>query len=618
MRKNKYEIVSLLVIVFICSATLYAQEYSGNPIVKSIHTADPCAIVYKDSLYLFTGHDEQTGSGEFFVMRDWRIFSTADMVNWTDHGVRLTPASFSWASGNAFAGHVVENNGKFWWYVPMTHKTIKVNEGFAIGVAVADHPLGPYRDAMGGKALITDQTPNSIALNIDPAVYIDNGTPYLFWGSWGASRRVKLKTNMIELDGPVETVNLRNFFEAPWIHKRNNLYYFSYAASGFPSTIEYATSTSINGPWNYVGVLNDRIPNCSTNHQAIVQFKGNWYFIYHDAGLPNGGTYRRSVCIDKLEYNSDGTLKKIVRTTTGVPKINTVSYTVKTTAGPGGVIQQNPAGSSLAENASVTFTAVPHGGWVFSGWSGDYSGTNSSYTVPSLKSNVNLTAAFTFIATDSSNYEAENTTMYKSVSESTNSGFSGTGYANFDNEIGSSIEFAVCVSESGEKSVEIAFANGSTAARRVSVAVNGTEVYNAVNFDVTGSWTTWDVKNVQLALVKGVNTVKFTSATSDGGPNIDKIRLIKPTSIVGKQKSKMYKGEVKFNPQSSVIQIKNVGSGVKVELYSINGQRMMSRYSNGGTADVLELSTHSLKSGQYLLKMESNGWSGVSKVNLIK
>lgn len=122
------EIIKVLAIITTCflSASGQSAEYSGNPVFKGLFTADPCAIVYNDTLYVFTGHDEQTPEGKSFLMRDWYTFSTTDMVNWTNHGSKLRPGNFSWASGNAFAGHVVEHNGKFWWYVPMTHKTIKV------------------------------------------------------------------------------------------------------------------------------------------------------------------------------------------------------------------------------------------------------------------------------------------------------------------------------------------------------------------------------------------------------------------------------------------------------------------------------------------------------------
>jgi len=292
--------------------------YSGNPIIRHIFTADPCAIVFDDTLWLFTGHDEQNTVSNWFYMRDWHIFSTTDMINYTDYGAKLNYADFSWASGNAFAGHCIYNNGKFWWYVPMTHKTIKVNERFAIGVAVADHPTGPYADALG-EALITDYTANSAQLNIDPAVFIDDdGQIYLFWGSWGECRMVKLNEDMIELDSDVQVVNAPNFFEAPWIHKRNGIYYLTYA-SGYPSVIAYSTSTSINGPWIYRGVLNDYVENCETNHPSIIQYKGNWYFFYHNGALPTGGNWRRSVCVDLLYYDDDGLMKKIVQTTSGVP-----------------------------------------------------------------------------------------------------------------------------------------------------------------------------------------------------------------------------------------------------------------------------------------------------------
>jgi beta-xylosidase len=276
-------------------------------------------MVYDDTLYLFTGHDEQNTVSEWFYMRDWHVFSTTDMIHYTDHGAKLSYVDFSWASGNAFAGHCVYNNGKFWWYVPMTHKTDKVNEGFAIGVAVSDRPTGPYTDAIG-EAFITDYTPNSATLNIDPVVFIDDdGQVYMFWGSWGECRMVKLKNNMIELDGDVQTVNTNNFFEAPWIHKRNGIYYLTYA-SRYPSVIAYATSDNINGPWGYRGVLNDYVENCETNHPSIVKYRWNWYFFYHNGALPTGGNWRRSVCVDQLFYNEDGTMKKIVQTSEGVPE----------------------------------------------------------------------------------------------------------------------------------------------------------------------------------------------------------------------------------------------------------------------------------------------------------
>jgi len=164
-----------------CGQSKKAVAYSGNPLFKELLMADPCAIVHNDTLYLFTGSDEQAQGVDGFLMKKWYIFSTTDMVNWTNHGRKMSVQDFDWAAANAFAGLVVENHGKFWWYVPMVHKTVKVNEGFAIGVAVANNPLGPYKDAIGDP-IIADTTKNCIPLNIDPAVFVDDdGKVYFFW-----------------------------------------------------------------------------------------------------------------------------------------------------------------------------------------------------------------------------------------------------------------------------------------------------------------------------------------------------------------------------------------------------------------------------------------------------
>lgn len=293
-------------------SVLLAVAFADNPIINHLYTADPAALVYNDTCYIFTGYDEgSTG----YVMKDWYIFSSTDMVHWTDHGPRLTLSDFSWARADAWAGHCVEKNGKFYWYVPVSHKTIS---GFSIGVAVADHPLGPYKDARGS-ALITNNMTTNVDISwddIDPGVFVDtDGQAYLYWGNTSC-KMIKLKSNMIETEGSIQYINLRSFTEAPWVHKRNNTYYLSYAAE-WTEYIDYAISNSPLGPWTYKGRLNDRVPS-ETNHQAIIEMKGRWYFIYHNAALPGGGPYKRSVCVDELFYNADGTIKKIVMTESGI------------------------------------------------------------------------------------------------------------------------------------------------------------------------------------------------------------------------------------------------------------------------------------------------------------
>ncbi len=127
---------------------------------------------------------------------------------------------------------------------------------------------------------------------------------------------------MIEIDGEVKQLNFEGFefTEAPWIHKRKGKYYLTYATE-FPEKIAYAMADNIEGPYEYKGILNEIAGNSNTNHQAIVEFKGQSYFIYHNGGIQtDGGSYSRSVCIDKLEYNKDGTIKPIIMSTTGVNK----------------------------------------------------------------------------------------------------------------------------------------------------------------------------------------------------------------------------------------------------------------------------------------------------------
>ncbi len=296
---------------------------AANPLTTAFYSADAAALVHNDSLFIFAGHDEQGPQGnnnKFFLMNDWHVLVTDDMQNYHDYGAVLSWRTFKWASGNAFAGHCEYRNGKYYWYVAVHHATIKQDEGFAIGVAVADHPSGPWKDALG-KALITDNTPNDVALNIDPAIFYDGNDIWMYWGSWNAGRRVKLKENMIELAGTPEDVKIKDFFEAPWVHKYRGNYYFSYA-SGYPSTINYSMAKSMNGPWTQMGTINDKMENSETNHQAIFRYLGHWYFMYHGATAPGGWTYRRSVNIDYMYYDQDAKIQKIKRTTAGVDKVN--------------------------------------------------------------------------------------------------------------------------------------------------------------------------------------------------------------------------------------------------------------------------------------------------------
>ncbi|MCH7398273.1 glycoside hydrolase family 43 protein [Belliella sp. DSM 107340] len=297
-----------------------SNERIGNPIITHKYTADPAALVHNDTVYLYVGHDEAPARKEFYEMHEWLIFSSSDMVNWEERAALNVVETFDWASGDAWAAHTIEKDGKFYWFVTVTHKEI---HGKAIGIAVSDSPIGPWKDARGSALITNDMTTDTEISwdDIDPAVFIDDdGEAYVFWGNTIAYW-AKLKPNMIELDGSINQIPLPNFTEAPWVHKKGDWYYLSYAYQ-FPEKTAYAMSKNITGPWEYKGILNEVAGNSNTNHQAIIEFKGKDYFIYHNGSIPtDGSSYRRSVCIDYLYYNPDGTLKRVVMTTEGVDPV---------------------------------------------------------------------------------------------------------------------------------------------------------------------------------------------------------------------------------------------------------------------------------------------------------
>lgn len=317
-------------------ASLFAS--AQNPIVQTCFTTDPAPMVSGDRLYVFTGHDEE--GADFFWMNDWHMYSTTDMVNWTDHGCPLAQCDFAWADDRAWAPQCIERNGKFYFYIPVHSR---LSGGMAIGVAVADKITGPYRDPLG-KPLYEDGKWD----HIDPTVLIDNdGQAYLYWGN-PKLYSVKLNEDMISYSGEVDcNTSLTRYTEGPWIFRQKSFkeaknipglkpvkknsawgkYFMIYAAGGVPESIAYSESDSPQGPWTYVG---DIMPQSNftasfTNHSGIVEYKGHNYFFYHTGWLPKGGGFARSVSVEEFKWNADGRLPQIAPTKEGVEPIGTLN-----------------------------------------------------------------------------------------------------------------------------------------------------------------------------------------------------------------------------------------------------------------------------------------------------
>ena len=296
----------------------------GNPIFREQFTADPAALVVGDTVYVYAGHDGSK-PGQGFVMPEWLCYSSKDMKTWTAHGPVMRPEQFSFArAGTAWASHMVEKDGKFFFYTTLRRRE---NNQHCIGVAVGDSPTGPFKDARGTPLITDDMTTDSRRPNadIDPTVFIDDdGTPWLMWGN-GDFYLAKLNRNMIELDGPVQKMPHENVAEGPWLFKRGGIYYNVYAADvpgTKPEQIAYATAEKVTGPWTYRGLVTGPAKVGFTIHPAVIEFKGQWYFFYHDGstslnGMP-GGDFRRSVCLEYLYFNPDGSIRPITQTPEGV------------------------------------------------------------------------------------------------------------------------------------------------------------------------------------------------------------------------------------------------------------------------------------------------------------
>ena len=290
--------------------------YAGNPLFTHKYTCDPTAITYAGKLFLYTGHDE-AGVGEAtYVMNNWLCFSTQDLVEWEEYPSPLKAKDFSWASDDAYASCVVHHNDKFYWFVAVSHASIT---GKAIGLAVSDRPEGPFKDALGAALISHNMLPSAAGekANLDPSVLIDHdGQAYIFWG-YQQCYYARLKPDLRAIDGPISIIPLPGFSEGAHIHERSGWYYLSYGY-GYPEKVAYAMSRHPEGPWEFTGILNEIPGNCATNRPAIIRFNGQDYFIYHNGALKNGGSHRRSICIDRLEYNQDGTMQRVIMTSEGI------------------------------------------------------------------------------------------------------------------------------------------------------------------------------------------------------------------------------------------------------------------------------------------------------------
>ncbi|MCC4606031.1 family 43 glycosylhydrolase [Xanthomonas campestris] len=308
-------------------------QADGNPIVAdgSVYSADPAPLVAEGKLYILAGRDAAAPDRNAFVMPGWQLLvsSDPDRGQWLHYRDLLRPHQvFAWAGKqHAYAAQIVRGpDRRYYLYAPVQQRATHDADPFAIGVAVSDSPLGPWADAHPQGPVVSQSVPvaNTIQ-NIDPTVLVDDDRRvYLYWGTFGALYAVELQHDMVTLKGmPARVDTPAGFFEAPWLFKRHGSYYLAYAANNagrgsactptlYHACIAYASAPTPLGPWTYRGIVLPPVSS-TTSHPGIVAFRGQWYLVYHTADARGGGHFRRSVAIDRLEWD-DSTQPARIRT----------------------------------------------------------------------------------------------------------------------------------------------------------------------------------------------------------------------------------------------------------------------------------------------------------------
>ncbi len=323
MKTHVLRLFTAIIFIFLIQFNALSQ----NPIVRNQFSADPSARVFRDRVYVYPSHDilatEGKGRVGWFCMEDYHVFSSANLSDWTDHGMIVTQKKVPWVRPDSYsmwAPDCIERNGKYYFYFPTAAKdTVTYGRGFTIGVAMADKPEGPF---------IPEATPIKGIRGIDPNVFIDkDGQAYIYW-SQGNIYAAKLKPNMLELDSEVKTLGelpTKGLKEGPYMIERNGIYYLTYPhVENKIERLEYAIGDNPLGPFKFAGVIMDESSSgCWTNHHSMIQFKNQWYLFYHDRDYSPRFDKARSIRLDSLFFNNDGTIKKVIPTLRGAGLTNT-------------------------------------------------------------------------------------------------------------------------------------------------------------------------------------------------------------------------------------------------------------------------------------------------------
>lgn len=511
----------------LCLFVASAVAQSSNPFVRSIYTADPSAHIWADGrLYVYPSQDIAPPQG-CDLMDKYHVFSTDDMVNWTDHGEILGAAQVPWGrpeGGFMWAPDCAYKNGKYYFYFPHpTGAGDAWNSTWKIGVATSTEPAANF--TVQGYI-------EGLKSMIDPCVFVDDdGQAYLYYGGGGTCEGGKLKDNMIEVDGTMKSMQgLTDFHEGSWVHKYKGKYYLSYADNNGPggNQMRYAISDNPLGPWTYKGVY-IKPTGSPTNHGSIIEYKGQSYAFYHNSML-SGHPWLRSICVDSLYYNDDGTIQEVKQT-----RKHGTSYLGKTLAIPGTIEAED----------------YDDGG----------QGTAYSDSDPVNSGNAYRTEEGVDVEMNSpGNY---------------NIGFT---------DGGEWMEYTVNVKEAGSYTINT-IASSPNSNSKIRYKLDGVDITGSVAIPNSGGWQTYKtVSTTKVNLQAGTHILQLFEET--GGFNLDKIVFEKEALVTGMIEDHEFK--VYPNPASNEVVVEGAEI-LRSDVVDLRGQ-VIEAFGRTSTLDISNIS----------------------------
>lgn len=520
-----------------------------NPFVRSIYTADPSAHVWADGrLYVYPSHDVAPPRG-CDLMDRYHVFSTDDMVNWTDHGEILSSDEVEWGrpdGGFMWAPDCAFKDGIYYFYFPHPSED-EWNNSWKIGVATSTEPAANF--TVQGYI-------EGLKSMIDPCVFVDeDGQAYFYYGGGGHCEGGRLKENMMEIEGGMQVMEgLEDFHEATWVHKRDGVYYLSYSDnnSSGGNQMRYATSSNPLGPWTYQGVYMEPTGS-STDHGSIVEYKDQWYAFYHNS-LLSGNDWLRSICVDPLYYNEDGTIQLVKQI-----RQHGTSYAEQPLSIPG----------------TIELEDYDLGGQGIAYSDNDEENTGNAYR------------------------ETEGVDVEMSSPGNYNIGFTNGGEW---------MEYTVNVTETANYQVQVVAASPGGNCT-VHLKVDGEDVTGSITIPNTGGWQNYQPISVDaFALEEGTHIIQFFEES--GGFNADKMIFQKSGTVSsidilnGKNNLRIYP-----NPATSTLTVDFSSVSfhpTMIQIFDLNGSLIYSTTQITILNDRrAQIDVRNLKAGSYLVRVES-------------